>query len=86
MPLCKAGCVVHIRKVSCSVVVMYLVQNITSRKHTLRSYRARETDEKAAERRSIDRTCKAKKKVIETEEESLERKSYNRARIAKKKH
>ena len=58
MPFYKAcpGCggMVHIRKV---------------RKHTLRSFRAIETIEKAADRRSIDKACKAKKRALETEEE-----------------
>ena len=93
MPLCKAcpGCggIVHIRKVSCSCGHVFATKHnkpllTSSRKHTLRSFRAIETDEKASERRSVDRACKAKKRMLEIEEEALERKSRNRACEAKK--
>ena len=46
-----------------------------NRKHTLHSFRAIETVEKAADRRSVDKACKDKKRALETEEEALERKS-----------
>ena len=94
MPLCKAcpgfGGMVHIRKVSCSCGHVFVAKQnkrllTSSRKHTLRSFRAIETDEKSAERRSVDRACKAKKRVLETEEEAIQRKSHNRACVAKKK-
>ena len=48
------------------------------------SFRALETDEQAADRMSVDRACKAKKRVLETEEEAFERKSHDRACKAKK--
>ena len=85
MPLCKAcpGCggMVHIRKVSCSCGHVFiskcskphLTATSGSRKHTMSSFRAIETDEKAADRRSVNRACKAKKRVLETEEEAFER-------------
>ena len=95
MPLCKAcpGCggMVHIRKVSCSCGHVFVAKQnkrllTSSRKHTLRSFRAIETDEKSADRRSVvDRACKAKKRALETEEEDIQRKSHNRACVAKKK-
>ena len=56
MPLCKAchGCgdIVHIRKVSCSCGHVFATKHnkpllTSSRKHTLRSFRAIETVEKA---------------------------------------
>ena len=55
-----------------------------SRKHTMSSFRALETDEQAADRISVDRACKAKKRVLETEQEALERKSHDRACKGKK--
>ena len=48
------------------------------------SFRAIETDEQAADRRSVDRACKAKKRALETEEEAFERKSHDRACKGKK--
>ena len=86
--LCKAcpGCegMVHIRKVSCSCSYVFVAKHnkhllTQSRKHTLRSFRDIETVEKAAERRSVDKACKAKILALETEEEALECKSSNRA-------
>ena len=64
---------VHIRKVACSCGHVFVAKHIepllaSSRKHTLHSFRAVETDRKAAERRSVDR-----KRALETEEEALER-------------
>ena len=91
MPLCKAcpGCggMVHIRKVSCSCGHVFVAKHLTpSRKHTLHSSRAIETVEKAADRRSVDKACKFKKRALETEEEALEHtESLNRACVAKKK-
>ena len=96
MLLCKAcpGCggMVYIRKVSCSCGHVFITKcskpRLTarsgSRKHTLSSFRAIETDEKAADRRSVNRACKAKKRVLETEEEAFERKSHDRACKGKK--
>ena len=96
MPLCKAcpgcGCMVHIRKVSCSCGHVFITKcskprltaRSCSRKHTMSSFRAIETDEKAADRRSVNRSCKAKKRVLETEEEAFERKSHDRACKGKK--
>ena len=55
-----------------------------SRKHTLHSFRAIETVEKAAVRRSVDKACKAKKRALDIEEKALEHKSLNRACVAKK--
>ena len=43
-----------------------------TRKHTLYSFRALETVEKAADLRSFDKACKAKKRALGTEEEALE--------------
>ena len=83
MPLCKAcpGCggMVPIRKVSCSCGHVFITKcskpRLTarsgSRKHTMSSFRAKETDEKAADRRSVNRACKGKKRALETEEEAL---------------
>ena len=48
------------------------------------SSKAIETVEKPADRRSVDKACKFKKRALETEEEALERKSLNRACVAKK--
>ena len=91
MPLCKAcpgfGGMVHIRKVSCSCGHVFiskcskprLTARSCSRKHTMSSFRAIETDEKAADRRSVNRACKGKKRALETEQEALERKSHDRA-------
>ena len=60
MPLCKAchGCggMVHIRKLSCSCGHVFAKHKhllTPSRKHTLHSFRATETVEKAADRRSV---------------------------------
>ena len=50
-----------------------------SRKHTMSSFRALETDEQAADRMSVHRACKAKKRVLETEEEAFDLKSHDRA-------
>ena len=73
MPLCKAcpGCggMVHIKKVSCSCGHVFITKcskpRLTarsgSRKHTMSSFRAIETDEKTADHRSVNRACKAKK-------------------------
>ena len=91
MPLYKAcpGCggMVHIRKVSCSCGHVFVAKHkqllTPSRKHTLHSSRAIETVGKAADRRSVDKACKFKKRALEAEEEALERKS-NRACVAKK--
>ena len=44
-----------------------------TRKQAMSSFRAIERNEKAADRRSVDRDCKAKKKALETEEEAFER-------------
>ena len=64
MPLCKAcpdcGGMVHIRKVNCSCGHVFVAKHnkhlfTPSRKHTLRSIRAIETDEKATDRRSVDK-------------------------------
>ena len=41
-----------------------------SRKHTLHSSRVIETVEKAADRRSVVKACKFKKRLLETEEEA----------------
>ena len=91
MPLCKAcpGCggMVNVRKVSCSCGHVFITKRSKprltaksgSRKHTMSSFRALETDEQAADRMSVDRACKAKKRVLETEEEAFERKSHDRA-------
>ena len=63
---------IHIRKVSLScscghVLVAKHKHLLTpSRKHTLRSRTAIETVEKAENRRSVDKACKAKKRVLET--------------------
>ena len=92
MPLCKAypgfGGMVYIRKVSCSCDHVFVAKHkhllTPSRKHTLHSFRAIETVEKAADRRSVDKACKANKRALETEEEALERKSLNRTCVAKK--
>ena len=66
MPLCKAcpGCggMVNVRKVSCSCGHVYftkrskprLTAKSGSRKHTMSSFRALETDEQDADRTSID--------------------------------
>ena len=43
-----------------------------TRKQAMSSFRAIERDEKASDRRSVDRACKAKKRVLETEEEAFE--------------
>ena len=81
MPLCKAcpGCRGMARKVSCSCDHVFVAKHkhllTPCRKHTLHSFRAIETVEKAADYRSVDKACKAKKKALETEEEALERKS-----------
>ena len=86
MPLCKAcpGCggMVNVRKVSCSCGHVFITKRSKprltaksgSRKHTTSSFRALETDEQAADRMSVDKACKAKKRVLETEEEAFERK------------
>ena len=91
MPLCKVcpGCggMVNVRKVSCSCGHVFITKHSKprltaksgSRKHTMSSFRALETDEQAAGRMSVDRACKAKKRVLETEEEAFERKSHDRA-------
>ena len=42
-----------------------------TRKQAMSSFRAIERDEKAADRRSVHRACKAKKRVLETEEEAF---------------
>ena len=93
MPLCKAcpGCggMVHIRKVSCSCGHVFVAKHkqllTPSRKHTLHSSGAIETVEKAADRRSVDKACKFKKRALETEEEALKcTESLNRACAAKK--
>ena len=64
MSLCMAcpGCggMVRIRKVGCSCGHVFVAKHnkplLTSRrKHILRSFRAIQTDEKATERRSVDR-------------------------------
>ena len=87
MHLCKAcpGCggMVNVRKVSCSCGYVFITKRSKprltaksgSRKHTMSSFGALETDEQAADRMSVDRACKAKKRVLETEEEAFERKS-----------
>ena len=80
MPLCKAcpGGMVHIRNVSsCDHVFVAKHKHLLtpSRKHTLHSFRAIETVEKAADCRSVDKACKANKRALETEEEALEHKS-----------
>ena len=74
MPLCKAcpgsGGMV---KVSCSCGHVFITKRSKpcltaksgSRKHTMSSFRALETDEQAADRMSVDRACKAKKRVLE---------------------
>ena len=93
MPLCKAspGCggMVHIRKVSCSCGHVFVAKHkqllTPSRKHTLHSSGAIETVEKTADRRSVDKDCKFKKRALETKEKALEHKSLNRACVAKKK-
>ena len=84
MPLCKAcpGCggMVNIRKVSCSCGHVFvtkrskprLTARSSTRKQAMSSFRAIERDEKAADRRSVDRACKAKKRALETEEEAFE--------------
>ena len=81
------GGMVHIRKVSCSFGHVFITKcskprltaRSCSRKHTMSSFRAIETDEKAADRRSVNRACKGKKRALETEQEALERKSHDRA-------
>ena len=67
-------------------MTMCLLQHLLtpSRKHTPHSFRAIETVEKAADRRTIDKACKTKKRALETEEVALERKSLNKACVAKK--
>ena len=49
-------------------MAMCLLHRLTaksgSRKHTMSSFRALETDEQAADRISVDRACKAKKRVL----------------------
>ena len=84
MPLCKAcpGCggMVNISKVSCSCGHVFvtkrskprLTARSSTRKQAMSSFRAIERDEKAADRRSVDRACKAKKRALETEEEAFE--------------
>ena len=96
MPLHKAcpGCggMVNIRKVSCSSGHVFvtkrskprLTARSSTRKQAMSSFRAIERDEKAADRRSVDRACKAKKRALETEEEAFERKSHDRACNGKK--
>ena len=69
----SCGGVVHIRKIGCSCGHVFVAKHhkpllTSSRKHTLHSFRAVETDKKAAEHRSVDR-----KRALETEEEALER-------------
>ena len=73
MPLCKAcpGCggIVNVRKVSCSCGRVFITKRSKprltaksgSRKRTMSSFRALETNEQAADRMSVDRACKAKK-------------------------
>ena len=72
MPLCKAcpGCggMVNVGKVSCSCGHVFITKRSKprltaksgSRKHTMSSFRALETDEQAVDRMSVDRACKAK--------------------------
>ena len=43
-----------------------------TRKQAMSTFRAIERDENAADRRSVDRACKAKKRGLETEEEAFE--------------
>ena len=43
-----------------------------TRKQAMSSFRAIERDEKAADRRSVDRAYKAKKRALETKEETFE--------------
>ena len=62
-------------------MALCLLQNVVSlvlqmarsgtRKQAMSSFRAIERDEKAADRRSVDRACKAKR-ALETEEEAFE--------------
>ena len=66
------GVMAHIRKVSCSCGHVFVAKHnkhflTPSKKHTLRSFRAIKTVEKAADLRSVDKACNAKKKTLETE-------------------
>ena len=44
------------------------------------SFRAIERDEKAADHRSVDRACKAKKRALETEEEVFEPRGWQQVK------
>ena len=73
---------VHIRKVSCSCGHMFVAKHnkhllTPSRKHTLRSFRAIETVEKAVDQ--LTESLLNQERALETEEEALECKSSNRA-------
>ena len=84
MPLYKAGSWLWgYGKVSCflwqcvyyKTCIVSLVEQMAwsgTRKQAISSFRAIERDEKAADRRSVDRACKAKKRALETEEEAFE--------------
>ena len=52
---------VHIRKAGCSCDHVFVAKHkyllTPSRKHTLHSFRAIETVEKAADRRAVDKAC-----------------------------